>query len=173
MLAAFALSHAGLFLATSASPMRVGAVPPAGRMAPSLVIVLGNVVIIALEGLIVSIQSMRLEYYEFFSKFYSGGGEEYRPSAPRRRRGPPGRDREQEGGNMTRSTSISPAETAERSRSTTARRFRRAVRIFVTANIGIAAVATVAVLLALAGVSPAAERRQAGRPERAPSRTRC
>jgi V/A-type H+-transporting ATPase subunit I len=27
----------------------------------------------------VAIQSVRLEYYEFFSKFYSGGGEEYRP----------------------------------------------------------------------------------------------
>jgi V/A-type H+-transporting ATPase subunit I len=77
-LAAFALSHAGLFLATFSV---ADAVSHTGGGTPGavLVIALGNVVIIALEGLIVSIQSVRLEYYEFFSKFYSGGGEEYRP----------------------------------------------------------------------------------------------
>ena len=77
-LAAFALSHAGLFLATFSVADAV-AHTAAGSVGAVVVIVLGNVVIIALEGLIVSIQSIRLEYYEFFSKFYSGGGEEYRP----------------------------------------------------------------------------------------------
>jgi len=43
------------------------------------VIVLGNVLILALEGLIVFVQCMRLEYYEFFSKFYQGGGAPFRP----------------------------------------------------------------------------------------------
>ena len=79
-LAAFALSHAGLFLATFSvadAVSRSGGA--AGTVGAVVVIVLGNVVIIALEGLIVAIQSVRLEYYEFFSKFYSGGGEEYRP----------------------------------------------------------------------------------------------
>ncbi|HUI26330.1 MAG TPA: V-type ATPase 116kDa subunit family protein [Candidatus Kryptonia bacterium] len=77
-LAAFALSHAGLFLATfsvASAVARMGG----GGVGAALVMVLGNVVIIALEGLIVSIQTVRLEYYEFFSRFYSGGGEEYRP----------------------------------------------------------------------------------------------
>ena len=77
-LAAFALSHAGLFLATFSVAETVSR-SAAGSVGAALVIVLGNVVIVALEGLIVSIQSVRLEYYEFFSKFYSGGGEEYRP----------------------------------------------------------------------------------------------
>jgi V/A-type H+/Na+-transporting ATPase subunit I len=77
-LAAFALSHAGLFLATFSVADAV-AHSGAGAWGAGLVIVFGNVVIIGLEGLIVSIQSVRLEYYEFFSKFYSGGGEEYRP----------------------------------------------------------------------------------------------
>jgi len=36
-------------------------------------------VIIALEGLIVFIQTLRLEYYEFFGKFYKGGGSAFRP----------------------------------------------------------------------------------------------
>lgn len=77
-LAAFALSHAGLFLATFSVADTV-ARTSAGTVGAAVVIVLGNIVIICLEGLIVSIQTIRLEYYEFFSKFYSGGGEEYRP----------------------------------------------------------------------------------------------
>ena len=79
-LAAFALSHAGLFLATFSVADAVARSDGAtGTIGAALVIIAGNVVIIALEGLIVAIQSVRLEYYEFFSKFYSGGGEEYRP----------------------------------------------------------------------------------------------
>jgi V/A-type H+/Na+-transporting ATPase subunit I len=77
-LAAFALGHAGLFLATFsvADAVAQGA---GGTLGAVVIVVLGNVLIIVLEGLIVSIQSIRLEYYEFFSRFYSGGGEEYRP----------------------------------------------------------------------------------------------
>ena len=39
-----------------------------------VVLIIGNIVIIALEGLIVFIQSLRLEYYEMFSRFYKGNG---------------------------------------------------------------------------------------------------
>jgi V/A-type H+-transporting ATPase subunit I len=79
-LAAFALSHAGLFLATfSVADAVASSGTAAGSIGALLVLVLGNAVIIGLEGLIVAVQSIRLEYYEFFSKFYSGGGEEYRP----------------------------------------------------------------------------------------------
>jgi len=77
-LAAFALSHAGLFVATFSVADAV-AKAGAGTLGAAVTIVLGNAIIIALEGMIVCIQSIRLEYYEFFSKFYSGGGEEYRP----------------------------------------------------------------------------------------------
>ncbi len=34
---------------------------------------------IGFEGLIVGIQTLRLEYYEFFSKFFSGSGVHPRP----------------------------------------------------------------------------------------------
>ena len=79
-LAAFALSHAGLFLATfSVADAVAHSGGITGTIGAATVLIAGNVVIIALEGLIVAIQSVRLEYYEFFSKFYSGGGEEYRP----------------------------------------------------------------------------------------------
>jgi V/A-type H+-transporting ATPase subunit I len=41
--------------------------------------VIGNIFIIGFEGLIVGIQTMRLSYYEFFSKFFSGGGMRFEP----------------------------------------------------------------------------------------------
>lgn len=41
--------------------------------------ILGNIIIIGLEGLIVFIQGLRLEYYELFSKYYEGGGIEFQP----------------------------------------------------------------------------------------------
>jgi V/A-type H+-transporting ATPase subunit I len=40
---------------------------------------MGNIGIIVVEGLVVSIQTIRLEYYEFFSKFFKGGDELYKP----------------------------------------------------------------------------------------------
>lgn len=44
-----------------------------------IVIVIGNLVVIGLEGLIVGIQVLRLEYYEMFSRFYRGTGREFKP----------------------------------------------------------------------------------------------
>lgn len=74
---AFALSHAGLSIATySLAAMIDPRLTGAGALA---IIVLGNIVIIALEGLICAIQSMRLEYYEFYGKFYRGDGVAFRP----------------------------------------------------------------------------------------------
>ncbi len=73
---AFALNHVGLFIAflTMARMM--------GRGAGSvLILIIGNLVVIGLEGLIVFIQGLRLEYYEVFSKFYQGKGIPYRPVA--------------------------------------------------------------------------------------------
>lgn len=39
-----------------------------------IVLILGNIFVMALEGLIVGIQTLRLEYYEMFSRYYSGNG---------------------------------------------------------------------------------------------------
>ena len=46
-----------------------------------IVIILGNLFVCAMEGLIVGIQVLRLEYYEMFSRFYSGTGREFKPYA--------------------------------------------------------------------------------------------
>lgn len=44
-----------------------------------LILIIGNVLIIALEGLSAGIQSLRLNYYEFFSKYFTGTGRRYEP----------------------------------------------------------------------------------------------
>lgn len=71
---AFALNHVGLFLAFST--MAKIANSPFISVA---ILVLGNIVIIGLEGLIVLIQGLRLEYYELFSKYFKGDGKTYIP----------------------------------------------------------------------------------------------
>lgn len=43
-----------------------------------VVIVLGNLFVMGMEGLIVGIQVLRLEYYEMFSRFYKGDGKPFK-----------------------------------------------------------------------------------------------
>ena len=75
---AFALAHAAVCVAIFATEAIVRTMP-GGALWSVLVVVFGNVFVILLEGLVVSIQAMRLEYYEFFSKFFSGEGKAYHP----------------------------------------------------------------------------------------------
>ncbi|HON88065.1 MAG TPA: V-type ATPase 116kDa subunit family protein [Spirochaetales bacterium] len=44
-----------------------------------IILIVGNVLVIALEGLSAGIQSLRLNYYEFFSKYFNGTGRAYSP----------------------------------------------------------------------------------------------
>ncbi len=44
-----------------------------------ITVILGNLFIIGFEGLIVGIQTMRLNYYEFLGKFFVGGGMRFEP----------------------------------------------------------------------------------------------
>jgi V/A-type H+-transporting ATPase subunit I len=78
--AAFGLAHVGLFMAVFALADQVRQVP-LGPLWVALVHVAGNAVILVLEGLVVSIQAVRLEFYEIFSKFFRGTGVTYRPLA--------------------------------------------------------------------------------------------
>ncbi len=75
---AFAVAHAGLsgvifILANMASATQ----GPGYWVA----LILGNLFIIGFEGMIVGIQTLRLEYYEFLSKFFTGGGKSFLPLA--------------------------------------------------------------------------------------------
>jgi V/A-type H+-transporting ATPase subunit I len=51
----------------------------AGGIGGWVVFLLGTLVIVGFEGLIVAIQVLRLEYYEFFSKFFQGRGRAFVP----------------------------------------------------------------------------------------------
>ena len=71
--AAFAINHVGLCMAVYILSEMFSS---GGSL---LVKIIGNVIVIVLEGLIVAIQVLSLEYYELFSRFYSGDGKEYKP----------------------------------------------------------------------------------------------
>jgi len=77
-IAAFAAVHAGVFIAIFALADTIAAMR-FGSVLSIVVHVAGNVLVILLEGLTVSVQVLRLEYYEFFGKFFRGGGEQYAP----------------------------------------------------------------------------------------------
>ena len=79
---AFALSHAVLSFIVFKFVEEVSNAAAAnafGTAAGFLILVFGNLVIIILEGLIVAIQVVRLQYYEFFSKFFTETGVEFSP----------------------------------------------------------------------------------------------
>ena len=76
---AFALSHAVLAFVVFAMGDLVRTRAPAGLAWEILIFVIGNAVILVLEGMIVAIQVVRLNYYEFFSKFFTEIGVEFEP----------------------------------------------------------------------------------------------
>ncbi len=77
--AAFALAHAGLFLAIFTLSRMMDTHSGMGSFLSWSIIIGGNILVICLEGLIVSIQALRLNYYEFFSKFFISGKRMYKP----------------------------------------------------------------------------------------------
>ena len=71
---AFAVSHAAMMEVVL---MLAGATE--GGNPNWIVVILGNLFVMGMEGLIVGIQVLRLEYYELFSRFYKGNGHEFKP----------------------------------------------------------------------------------------------
>ena len=70
---AFALTHVGMMMVVFALMDSVGGI------GSPIILVIGNIFVMCLEGLIVGIQVLRLEFYELFGRFYSGTGTPYRP----------------------------------------------------------------------------------------------
>lgn len=70
---AFAVSHASMMEVVL---MLAGAESGSPNW---LVVVLGNLFVMGMEGLIVGIQVLRLEYYELFSRYYKGSGKPFKP----------------------------------------------------------------------------------------------
>jgi len=69
----FVLSHAGMMLVV----MNLTALT--GKFG-IITMIFGNIFVIGLEGLIVGIQTLRLEFYEMFSRYFEGGGKKYIPT---------------------------------------------------------------------------------------------
>lgn len=69
----FAISHASMMLVVMALAKSMSA-----GLSPVMV-VFGNVFVMGIEALLVCIQAMRLEFYELFSRFYSGDGKPFTP----------------------------------------------------------------------------------------------
>ena len=78
---AFALSHVVLSFIVFAMGDLIRERAPGGLIWEILVVILGNSIILFLEGMIVAIQVIRLQYCEFLSKFLTETG---RPFAPLR-----------------------------------------------------------------------------------------
>lgn len=74
---AFALAHAGLSLAF----VSLARTTHTAWLA-ILILVVGNVLILGLEGLIVFVQTTRLILFEFFTRFLTAAGRQFHPSAP-------------------------------------------------------------------------------------------
>lgn len=69
----FVLSHAGMMLVV------MTLMDMCSAAAQPFVLVLGNLFVMAIEGMIVAIQIIRLEFYEIFSRFYEGDGKAFEP----------------------------------------------------------------------------------------------
>lgn len=64
----FVLSHAGMMLTVNVI------MGMAGGVGGIIVSILGNIFVMCLEGMIVGIQVLRLEFYEMFSRYFEGNG---------------------------------------------------------------------------------------------------
>ncbi len=73
---AFALAHAGLSVAI------IEMATASGHIGYWPVFIVGNVLVIALEGVVVSIQTTRLLLFEFFIRFLTGAGRAFKPLPP-------------------------------------------------------------------------------------------
>ena len=74
--AAFNIAHVILTVSIISISNMMSATGSAGEFSS---LILGNIFIILLEGLIVFIQALRLEYYEFYSRFFTRGKSMYDP----------------------------------------------------------------------------------------------
>ncbi|MFX1364043.1 MAG: V-type ATP synthase subunit I [Promethearchaeota archaeon] len=78
-LLALALAHIALMIAIQAMTDLIEGSGFWVEFAKSTGLIFGNIVVILIEGLLVFLNALRLNFYEFFFKFYSGSGTKFYP----------------------------------------------------------------------------------------------
>ena len=73
----FVLSHAGMMMVVFTLAKMVNGGEIGFSISCLLVLVIGNIFVMCLEGMIVGIQVLRLEFYEMFSRYYEGKGKPF------------------------------------------------------------------------------------------------
>jgi|GEM_PF-507835 len=76
---ALLMAHWALMLVVYEIANIVGTASILTMILSTIIIIVGNIFVLALEGLIVFIHTLRLHFYEWFSKFYLGTGTEFKP----------------------------------------------------------------------------------------------
>lgn len=76
---ALLMAHWALILVTYTIAGLVGTASILTLVLSGIIVIGGNIFVLALEGLIVFIHTLRLHFYEWFSKFYQGTGTEFNP----------------------------------------------------------------------------------------------
>jgi V/A-type H+-transporting ATPase subunit I len=76
---ALLMAHWALILVTYVIVGLIGTGSILTLILGGVVVVFGNLFVIALEGMIVFIHALRLHFYEWFSKFYQGNGDPFMP----------------------------------------------------------------------------------------------
>jgi len=72
---AYMMVHSGLMMVG----LQIGNIFPGGNVSTIVFMIFWNGVVIALEGTLVTIQVMRLNYYEMFSRYFEGQGRPFNP----------------------------------------------------------------------------------------------
>lgn len=78
-LAAFGLTHAAVGAIVWSAATTLSGSGPLGLVLAGLVFIVGNVLAFGLEALVAALQALRLEYYELFSRIFSGEGRVFAP----------------------------------------------------------------------------------------------
>jgi len=76
---ALALVHIGLFTALFKIAEMFAEIEGIGFIVYLIFVIIGTIVLVCLEGFIVFLHTLRLHYYEWFTKFYEATGIEFRP----------------------------------------------------------------------------------------------
>ncbi|PFG38896.1 V/A-type H+-transporting ATPase subunit I [Georgenia soli] len=78
-LAAFGLTHAALGMVVWDGTTTLAGAGTLGVVGAVVLFVVGNAVTFTLEALVAGVQALRLEYYELFSRIFTGEGRAFRP----------------------------------------------------------------------------------------------